>query len=897
MNRWIKLAAIFAVAAIVAGLSGGAGATSSPAGATKASSKTAARSVASLRAARKGALLRHANLTTIAGAKRYLRAIGVNPRGVVIQRGARNYAGPNCPGASWACTSAARPVVQIAAAGGKNTFVCTSASCAVVQTRAARSGRALAAPKPPNVASCVKTTGLTQSCTISQTSAGPNSAYVYESAGKMSGLTQTASYTATITQQATGTNPTNTNTACVYQSVNIDGSTTALRGKPVTVTLRAHQAVTISQDGLAGNFASNASNSSGTSCTGDPLTQNQTLTSTAYATGPITQLENDPADPTVGPNVDLTITQNPQSCNTVKPQPSSCSAYTGGSTINFSQRIDQVALASGGQNSIPLSATVAQTEGRSNAGDQGGGGVATVNQFSKNQSTITANQVENQCELAEVSGTLPATTGPNPADGCFNAIRATGNQLPPNLTQIQFGPITSGGGPERSTARRSLQFKKGTGPSIQGDSTSDLFKVTQTSQQENDTGQDQNQRNLELGDCATTGTVSGSSGCQYTQTVKVNDAPVSQINPQGQNLNTSINCTGASCPTTPIIDTGPGGVTGGHTGSTSATFTWHDGFTGPLTFHCAIDNVSTGTSCQSGDTFTVSCAASHTFTVYATDGVGDTTVPATWNWTVPICPPTIDTGPTQPNDPSFGATFTFHDVHLTAAEPITFQCKLDAGSYSACSSGQSYPVSCGSHTFSVKAFDQFGDESAPTTYSWTVANICFDGSPLTSIPPATLGPYNMTKFQADSQPVCPADGSTVTGVTDPAGTIGFSSALSHDLATISCWATWSNGYTGDVYDDSAVNTGAAVPAQVTISLPAGTNAFYFYAEPVNFSDFTITATAQNGTTSNPVTVNGNAGAKYFGFYGTGGVTLASITVTATDTDGFAVGEFGINKSP
>jgi hypothetical protein len=138
----------------------------------------------------------------------------------------------------------------------------------------------------------------------------------------------------------------------------------------------------------------------------------------------------------------------------------------------------------------------------------------------------------------------------------------------------------------------------------------------------------------------------------------------------------------------------------------------------------------------------------------------------------------------------------------------------------------------------------------------------------------------------------------VTGVNDPvAGTIGFDEALSHDTVEnpntqTGCWATWSNGYLGDVYS----TFGSANKTQVTISLPSGTQAFYFYAEPNAFAGFTITATAQDGTSSGPVTVNGNAGAKYYGFYGTGGATLSSITVTDTDTSGFAVGEFGISPA-
>ena len=53
------------------------------------------------------------NLSTKAAVKQYLRSIHVNPRGVVIQRGLRNYAGSSCPGTGWTCTRSQR-VVQIA---------------------------------------------------------------------------------------------------------------------------------------------------------------------------------------------------------------------------------------------------------------------------------------------------------------------------------------------------------------------------------------------------------------------------------------------------------------------------------------------------------------------------------------------------------------------------------------------------------------------------------------------------------------------------------------------------------------------------------------------------------------------------------------------------------------
>jgi hypothetical protein len=164
--------------------------------------------------------------------------------------------------------------------------------------------------------------------------------------------------------------------------------------------------------------------------------------------------------------------------------------------------------------------------------------------------------------------------------------------------------------------------------------------------------------------------------------------------------------------------------------------------------------------------------------------------------------------------------------------------------------------------------------------------ITFDGSPGTGPPPATLGPYTMTPFGSDGRPL----GEQVSGVSDDAaGTIGFDPSLTHTRVGVG-WSTWSHGYTGDVY---YISPGS----QITIMLPAGTKAFYFYAEPNVRSVFSVEATAQDGTTSGPVSVNGNAGAKYFGFYGTGAATLESITVTTSaDADGLAVGEFGINPS-
>jgi hypothetical protein len=148
----------------------------------------------------------------------------------------------------------------------------------------------------------------------------------------------------------------------------------------------------------------------------------------------------------------------------------------------------------------------------------------------------------------------------------------------------------------------------------------------------------------------------------------------------------------------------------------------------------------------------------------------------------------------------------------------------------------------------------------------------------TGAPPATVGGFAMTAFGDDPRP----EFGLVLDVASPlGGTVDFGAL--HDQRTIgSGWATWSHGYAGDVY-----YTGGA--ASSTMTLPAGTAAFYFYAEPNPFSVFTMTATSADGTFLT-FDVDGSSGAHGWGFYDAAG--LVSITVTSSID--FAVGEFGIS---
>lgn len=153
----------------------------------------------------------------------------------------------------------------------------------------------------------------------------------------------------------------------------------------------------------------------------------------------------------------------------------------------------------------------------------------------------------------------------------------------------------------------------------------------------------------------------------------------------------------------------------------------------------------------------------------------------------------------------------------------------------------------------------------------------------TSTPPAaTPNGLTFTAFASDSS----AAGASVTSVTSPLSSdqLLFSSALTHSVVP-SSWATWSNGYTGDVY-----YTGSST---LTLTLPSFTTAFYFYVESDSWDTYTFTATSSDVILSQSVL--GNAGAGLFTFYTDGSSFLNTISISMIDSSGFAIGEFGISK--
>src|SRR5439155_7623536 len=112
---------------------------------------------------------------------------------------------------------------------------------------------------------------------------------------------------------------------------------------------------------------------------------------------------------------------------------------------------------------------------------------------------------------------------------------------------------------------------------------------------------------------------------------------------------------------------------------------------------------------------------SHSFEVRATDAVGHVdATPAAFSWTIDTTAPdtSIDSGPSGSTEAT-GATFEFSATEAGS----TFQCRLDGGSFAACTSPQALSgLSVGLHTFEVRATDGAGNtDASPAGRTWTVA--------------------------------------------------------------------------------------------------------------------------------------------------------------------------------
>ncbi|HEX4922906.1 MAG TPA: Ig-like domain-containing protein, partial [Bdellovibrionales bacterium] len=111
--------------------------------------------------------------------------------------------------------------------------------------------------------------------------------------------------------------------------------------------------------------------------------------------------------------------------------------------------------------------------------------------------------------------------------------------------------------------------------------------------------------------------------------------------------------------------------------------------------------------------------------VVALDGAGNASAPAGTtgvSYVVDTTDPTVNLSgtPTNPSN-DVNPSFTFSGTDVGGAGLAGFECELDGGGFTACSSPKAYTgLAAGAHSFSIRAVDGAGNVSGVTTYAWSI---------------------------------------------------------------------------------------------------------------------------------------------------------------------------------
>jgi hypothetical protein len=185
--------------------------------------------------------------------------------------------------------------------------------------------------------------------------------------------------------------------------------------------------------------------------------------------------------------------------------------------------------------------------------------------------------------------------------------------------------------------------------------------------------------------------------------------------------------------------------------------------------------------------------------------------------------PTPDT--TITSTPSNPTTLTSANFSFTSTvSPATFECQIDGGAFSACTSPKSYVgLATGNHTFGVRAKDAGGVvDPTPATFSWVISpagvpniSICGPNSPVvnTSVVPICFvvsggtPPYTVT---------CKVDGGAAVACTSP-----FTITVSDGTHTVQICVTDSVGSSGCIVLTFTVDT-TAPDTTIISSFPSPT---------------------------------------------------------------------------
>jgi hypothetical protein len=264
-------------------------------------------------------------------------------------------------------------------------------------------------------------------------------------------------------------------------------------------------------------------------------------------------------------------------------------------------------------------------------------------------------------------------------------------------------------------------------------------------------------------------------------------------------------------------------ITGGPSGPTSnndPVFSF-GGTTG--LFQCKLDLVP-WVACTSPRAYLNLADGAHTFAVRACNpgGICDAS-PAVRSFTIDtIAPDTaITSGPTGVTSSST-ATFTF----TGSGAPVSFQCRLDAGAFAACTSPRTLTgLASGVHSFSVRGCDAVGNcDPTPAIRTWTIdaiaPTVTITGGP-TGVVASSSASFTFTASEAGAAFQCALDAGAYLACTSPSTYSGLAigahtfSVRACDAAG-NCSAPASRSWTVDlIAPDTAITSGPIGPVAST----------------------------------------------------------------------------------
>ena len=188
------------------------------------------------------------------------------------------------------------------------------------------------------------------------------------------------------------------------------------------------------------------------------------------------------------------------------------------------------------------------------------------------------------------------------------------------------------------------------------------------------------------------------------------------------------------------------------------------------TFECSLDGAAP-TPCVSPAPYLGLGEGAHTFRVWAADVAGNAdATSAAHTWTIDVTAPvtSITDGPADPTNQT-SATFVF-----AAEGAASYQCRLDSGAWTGCTSPQAYTgLADGPRSFAVRATDAAGNtEEPPATFDWTIDTVApagtIDGGPSGTVT-RRGATFQFSSSDSTATFKCSLDGEAFAPCTSPHG--------------------------------------------------------------------------------------------------------------------------------